>query len=230
MASNRLFTDEELKQIGERTLDSVAAAIDSGDKEKAKRLSVKMYKEFQGMHDLYLDWITGLLTFIYNKHGDQELYDALHSACSVWLKPFSDMNVNQPDMRRKVMQFASGLKGHLVPLKVEEDDEKFTFMMTPCGSAGRLELAHAYEPPKNFAKIKKAQPMTLGLENFSVYCAHCAFQEILPIEWHGAPMVICQPPAPEKIGEIPCRLLMYKDPKKIPEKFYKRVGKKKPVA
>lgn len=226
--ANRIFTDEELKQMGEKTLDALTAAIDSGDKEKSKKLAVKMFKEFQGMHDLYLDWITGLQTFIYNTHGDQELYDALHSACSVWLKPFADMYANSPDMRRKAQLFASGLKGHLVPLKVEEDDEKITFMMTPCGSGGRLETGKAYGPPKNFAKIKKAQPMTFGLKDVSVYCAHCAFQEILPIEWHGVPMVICQSPAPEKIGEIPCRLLMYKDPNKIPAKFYERVGKKKP--
>lgn len=225
--ADRVFTDEELKQMGERTLDSLMAAIDSGDKEKSRKLALKLFREFQGMHNLYLDWITGLQTYIYNKHGDQEHYDALHFACSAWLKPFADMYANTPDMRRKALLFASGLKGHLVPLKVEEDEDKITFMMTPCGSGGTLETGKSYDEPKKFAKIKKAQPQTLGLENFSVYCAHCAFQEILPIEWHGAPMVICQPPAPEKIGEVPCRLLMYKDPTKIPEKFYKRVGKKK---
>lgn len=226
MAGNRVFTDEELKQMGEKTLDLVAAAIDSGDKERAKKLSERMYREFQGMHDLYLDWVTGLLSFIYRRHGDQELYDALSEACAAWLKPVAE-TYTKVDIRRKAQLFAGGLRGHLVPLKVEEDDEKITFMMMPCGSGGKLALSNAYGPPKNFAKIKKAQPMTYGMENFSVYCAHCSFQEILPIEWHGAPMVVCHPPRPDKIGQIPCRISLYKDPKKVPEELYRRVGKKK---
>lgn len=226
MAADRVFTDEELRLLGERTLDLLSAAIDSGDREKAKKLGQRLGREFQGMHDLYLDWITGLLSFIYRRHGDEELNDALVEACTPWVKPVADLYATL-DFRRRAQLFAGGLRGHMVPMKVEEDDEKITFMMQPCGSGGKMELEKAYDPPKNFAKVKKAQPMTWGMENVSVYCAHCSFQETMPIDWHGAPMVVTFPPSPDKIGLEPCRICIYKDPNRVPEGLYRRVGKKK---
>jgi hypothetical protein len=44
MSKKRVFTDEELQEMGTRTLDLVMAAIDAGDKEKAKELAAKMYR------------------------------------------------------------------------------------------------------------------------------------------------------------------------------------------
>jgi hypothetical protein len=38
MSSKRIFTDEELKEMGAPTLDLISKAIDAGDKEKAKAL------------------------------------------------------------------------------------------------------------------------------------------------------------------------------------------------
>ncbi len=108
------------------------------------------------------------------------------------------------------------------------DEEKFTITMTPCGSGGKLVLEGGYKPPRNLARVKKAQPQTFGKENFPVYCTHCAFQEIVPIEVLGHPIFITDPPDADKIGEIPCSVYIYKDPKNIPEEFYERIGKKKP--
>lgn len=119
MAGDRVFTDEELKQMGQKTLDLLNAAIDSGDKEKAKKLAQRMSKEFQGMHDLYLDWITGLLSFIYRGHGDQELHDALEQSCTPWVKPVADLYAGL-DFRRRAQLFAGGLRGHMAGMDTTE--------------------------------------------------------------------------------------------------------------
>ena len=39
MTEQRIFTDQELKEMGARTLDLVLEAIDAGDKDKAKALA-----------------------------------------------------------------------------------------------------------------------------------------------------------------------------------------------
>ena len=69
MKNKRVFTDKELEEMGKRTLDLLREAIDSGDKEKAKDLAQRMYKEFNYLHDGYFTWVTGLQTYIYQKMG-----------------------------------------------------------------------------------------------------------------------------------------------------------------
>ena len=51
MNKDRVFTDEELKEMGTLTLDLVIQAIDAGDKDRAKELSKRMYQEFQILHE-----------------------------------------------------------------------------------------------------------------------------------------------------------------------------------
>lgn len=69
MGRDRLFTDAELKEMGTRTLDLVLQAIDEGDKKKAKELAVRMYGEFNHLHDGYMFWVTGLQSYIYRNYG-----------------------------------------------------------------------------------------------------------------------------------------------------------------
>ena len=219
--TERLFTDEEMKAMSTRTRDLIDAAIDAGDKETAKKLNHRMYAEFLPMHDLYLNWVTGLLSHVYRSHGDKGLHQALSDSCTVWWKPFAEQYAKS-SARERTELFAWGLRGHLQPLEITEDDEKITFKMIPCGSGGRLVLSDSYARPQNLAKIEKAQPMSYGREDFPTYCAHCAIMEILSIKWVGAPMVVIIPP--DRLGHEPCRFCIYKDPEKIPGEYRRRTG------
>jgi hypothetical protein len=46
MNNERFFTDEELKTLGQRTLDLLEDALDKGENENAKKLARRMYNEF----------------------------------------------------------------------------------------------------------------------------------------------------------------------------------------
>lgn len=224
MTGGRIFSRQELEQLGARTSDLIDGAIDAGAPERAKKLNHRMNIEFLEMHDMYLKWVTALLGHIYRRYGDDALYQALSESLGPSWKPVVE-NYTGKDARSKAEMYAWGLRGHLQPLKVVEDDEKITLMMQPCGSGGKLMLSKSYEPPLNLAKIKKAQHMTFNREDFPVYCAHCAFQEILSIEWAGEPVVVLEPG--QEIGAQVCRFHIYKDPKNVPAEFYERFGKKK---
>lgn len=224
MAKKREFTDEQLKEMGTRTLDVLTAAIESGDKDKALKLSKRMYREFEAMHDLFVKWIASNYNYVYQKYGDEGLSEALRQSCSPWLKELVQIYSGK-DPKRVFEILVMGLRGHLQGFKIEEDDEKFTIYFDPCGSGGRLVQSGAYEPPTSFARIKKAQAMTYGIPNYPVYCAHCTFQEMVPIEMTGKPIFITEPVG--EPGKAPCKVYIFKDPEKIPEKFYQKVGKKK---
>ncbi|MFC2000606.1 hypothetical protein ACFLXE_07650, partial [Chloroflexota bacterium] len=133
--------------------------------------------------------------------------------------------IAEEDHRAKAQLMAHGLRGHLVPMKIEEDDEKFTFEMQPCGSGGRLVLNGYYDPPHSFQKISKAQPMTYGQDDFPIYCTHCAILGILGIEFGEAPLFFID--ASDKPGEKPCKIYLYKDAGAIPDALYAKLGKKK---
>lgn len=225
MSSERVFTDAELKEMGAKTRDLIDEYIDKGDLEKAKRLNHRMYAEWQSMHDLYRDWVTSLLSYIYETYGMQALTEALHRSCTAWFRPIYERIEQADSFRRKVEMFAMGLRGHLQPIDVEEDDEKVCLTMRPCGSGGRLIREGAYGPPKNFSKVRDACPLTFGQTDFPIYCTHTPMLEMLQIEWKGQPRIVCEVPDDIKKGD--CTFCVYKDTNAVPEKFYKRVGKEK---
>lgn len=227
MSEERLFADEELQELAKPGLESVLEAIDAGDSEKAKRLITRMHKEWLGTHDVYRDWITAILTFIGRRFGDKALYEAFEESLAPALKPLMEF-LMKGSRRDMVEGMAAAMRGHLgAYMKIEEDEEKFTFLIYPCPSGGRMVSEGCYGPSRNFLKVAKPQPMTYGRADLPVYCVHCAFQDSLPIDWSGEPVWLTEPA--EKLGQEPCRRYVYKRARDIPARFYERVGKEKPT-
>jgi len=225
---DRLFTEEELRELGTPSVELIRAAIDAGDKEKAKELASQLHTEAWNLRDAYLNWITSLLTFIGRNYGDKALEKALRESSTVVMKPQAEMYEQfnkEGNLRGKAELFCRGLRCHHVPMTIEEDEEKIVLQMHPCGSGGRQVLNGCYDPPMNFLKVAKAQPMTYGRKDYPVYCAHEPIFTMLGIEWTGAPLFCIEPS--DKLGEKPCKFYFYKNPQATPAKFYSNVGKKK---
>ena len=211
MPDKMIFTKDELEEMGKRNVDVLVEAIDAGDLDRAKYLAKRMHQECLAMHDALIDWITGILTFVGRRLGYETLHDAHQEGCRAWIEPLTEI-FRGADVRRRAVVLTKILRGHMMPLSVEEDDEKFTFVLDPCGSGGRQIQAGKYEPPRDFLKIKTAQALSLGRENLPVYCSHHLFEQLIPEEILGYPLFIVKPA--EKLGEGPCRFYLYKDPKK----------------
>lgn len=228
MKKNRVFTDKELKEMGTRTLDLILEAIDADDKDRAKELCHRMYREYQGMHDAYMFWVSGLLTHIYHRYGIDALLEAELEAHGIEFRALSKIS-EKADFRARVEKLVSDLRGHLQPITIEEDDEKVCLSMKPCGSGQRLMVKsayNAYEPPINLATVEEPHVITYGMKHFPIYCVHCPVLEMLAIEQLGYPSTIVFPS--ERVATEPCHFCIYKDPDAIPEKVYTRLGKKKP--
>ena len=223
MKGKRIFTDKELEELGRRTLDLVLEAIDAGDKAKAKELAQRMYKEFNYLHDGYFTWVTGLQTYIYRKMGIDAVEEAERQAHTIESK-IAFIPSGETDLRARVENLLGGLRGHLQPITVAEDDEKVTITMEPCGSGERLIQKGGYDV--GLTKVKESHPITWGMKDFPIYCVHCPVMEALDIENTGD-FVFCHHVS-DPIGKEHCRFVFYKDPADIPEEFYTRIGKKKP--
>jgi len=174
------------------------------------------------MHDLYVEWVAGLMDHIYKNDGE----DALCQALTEWQMRQKLVDVRNADFRSRAKGMINALKGHQMPMMVEEDDEKLCITMQPCGSGQRLMEKGCYGPPCNFTMIQKPHLMTWGMTNFPIYCTHAPIIERVAIERLGYLPQVTVPA--ETVGQISCTYCVYKDIDDIPEKFYTRVGKKKP--
>jgi hypothetical protein len=226
MASKRIFTDKELEEMGGRTLDKALEAIDAGDKVKAKKLALQAQKEYNHLHDGYFTWASGLLTYIYNNYGIDDVEKAERFAHTI------EANLvfrppEKKDLRSLVEHMVKMVQGHMQPVTIEEEDDKFIIAMHPCGSGQRLIQIGGYEA--GLAKIKEPHNITWQEKDFPIYCVHCPVMELLNIDNTGGYLgAVRFQSTPIESGL--CKFVLYKNPDDIPERFYTRIGKKKPAA
>lgn len=219
----RWFSDDERARLARRTLDQLIDAIASGDPSTATSIANRMYNEFLSMHDGYRNWVAALLSEIGTRCGDDVLADVMRTSVAAWWMPNLDtMQAASNDRRVHAKMFIAGLRGHLQPLEIDEDDDRVVIRMTPCGSGGRLVLEGRYDGPDPLLTIRSASSMTYGREDFPVYCAHEALMEQLNIERDGRPLVVVEPS--RDLGHEPCEFIVYKDPAAVPPRYYERLG------
>ena len=84
----RWFGDDELREMSRPTMERAVEAIDAGDLETAKALCEAMKWESQFMHDLLVDGIAGLISFVKDRLGDDGVEEAwTYSLERSWRKP-----------------------------------------------------------------------------------------------------------------------------------------------
>jgi hypothetical protein len=224
MTEKRIFTEDELAEMGTPTLDLLLRAIDAGDKDTAKALAQRMRKEFNHLHDGYMFWVAGLQTYIYRRHGVEALEEAerlAHTAeAAVVFKP-----PEKTDLRSQVEHVASGLRGHMQPITIAETDETISLSMKPCGSGERIIQMGGYSPEVGLAKVHTPHQITWGMKDFPIYCVHCPVTEALAIENTGNLLRVKVVSEPLYHGS--CEYVFYKHPEDIPDEFYTRIGKTK---
>ncbi|MDR1088284.1 MAG: hypothetical protein LBL23_03315 [Coriobacteriales bacterium] len=223
--SERLWTDSQLAEMSKRTIDKLGEAAEAGDTEKVKELAQTMYDQFAHLHDGYMVWIAGLLTYIYERGGAGEVEAAERFAHDkeahlVFLPP------EHTDVKHMVEAMAAGLQGHVYQhMTLTEDEEKVVLTNTPCGSGGRLIQMGGYEPEVGLARIKEPSDITFNTPDYPVYCVHCPLFNMNAVDDTGDFLFLNNPP--EKDGSF-CQFIFYKDPANIPEEYYLRVGRSKP--
>lgn len=212
-----------------RTNDEALDRLDQEDLDAALEACRDFRHEWGLLHDLLVESVAALLTFIGRQLGEEAVGPALDAMIEqVWSEPFH--KIEALDRKTLVQALAATWRAHSTEgvgpepgrFTIEEDDEKFTFVLDPAGSGGRLYRRGFYEPPKDYAKTRQAHPWSFNLAQLPYYCAHCTYMnEILPIRKSGAPLYPLDPP---KSPNDVCRWYLYKDPADTPARFYERYG------
>jgi hypothetical protein len=227
------FDPSELVELSRPTMDRAIEAIDRGDLEAAKRLCSAMKHEWRFLHDLMAENMLGLVTFIQERFGEDQVGAAWTDSLERgWRKDAGQ--IAEHDRREIVKALAATWRAHSVSgtgehpgaFTIEEDEEKFTFRMNPCGSGQRLWRRGKYEGPDGYGTTLEAHDWSFGRKDFPLYCTHCSFMnESLPIKWYGAPLYPADPPT--DFDRDPCTWYWYKDPAAIPARHWERYGLQK---
>ena len=107
--ATRWFTDEDLAAMSRPTMERAIEAIDAGDGEAAKRLCEEMKHESQFMHDLLVDGVAGLISFVKEKLGDAGVEEAWeYSLERSWKKPVETMMASTSGAAAPASAAASG--------------------------------------------------------------------------------------------------------------------------
>ena len=234
--AERWFTDEELREMARPTMDRAVEAIDRGDLAEARALCEAMKHEWRSLHDLMVEGIAGLISFVQERLGDDGVAEAWRYGNERGWK--RDVETIASMDRRTVAQAlaatwrahsGSGTGPNPGAFTITEDDEKLTFAMNPCGSGQRLVRNGRYEGDDAFGTTNEAHDWSYGRKDFPLYCTHCTFMnESLPIEWIGHPLYPSHPP--DDYSSDPCVWHWYKDPADIPAEYWERYGASKPAA
>jgi hypothetical protein len=229
------FETEELREMSRPTMDRAIEAIEAGDLEGAKRLCGEMKHEWLMLHDLMAESVLGLISFVQDELGDDGVKRAWEKTCEQgWQRHHAA--IESLDRREIVKLLAATWRAHSGSetgehpgsFTIDEDDEKVTFTMNPCGSGQRLVRKGLYEA-KGYGRTKDAHDWSYGRKDFPLYCTHCSFMnESMPIQWSGYPLYPSDPP--EDYSTDPCTWYWYKDREAIPARHWERYGAVKPAS
>ena len=169
------------------TMERAIEALERGDSDRAARLCEEMKHESQFMHDLLVDGIAGLISFVKERLGDEGVEEAWRwSLERSWRRPVE--TIAESDRREVAKSLAATWRAHSTSgvgpkpgaFEIAEDDEKLTFTMNPCGSGQRLWRLGRYGED-GWGVTDEAHDWSYGREGFPLYCTHCAFMnEALP--------------------------------------------------
>ncbi|MFH1032407.1 MAG: hypothetical protein V1767_07610 [Chloroflexota bacterium] len=242
----RVIHSDELGPEWVPTLTMLKKAIDAGKKKEALKIVDQMRDEMGRISMLIWNW--SWMELIIEKYGYNELYHALRSIpCSYALPPApeeprptkADIPNAEERARRGALWGRSDRSGPNADCSVNIIDEpdRVVMELAPCGSGGRglmtidtpgMERGPVTGNPWNFKTTPVAHPVAWNKVGVPNYCARCCVHmEMGSLSRYGYLTTVIE--RPENATDPNCRWFFYRDVDDIPEKYYTRIGAKKPA-
>lgn len=209
---------QELERLRFSIYERLRWAIQEGDKERALALLDEIDRHRAAYRNVYLTWIDLLLTYIADRLGEEAVYETMRVFDRRMVRPTIEGtygDAGAEDRLKRRANLWTCLHGATLD-SISEDDEKFVLSFR-CASGGSIRTK------EQFGKTRGAYPWTYGQSGFSYYCIHCPTSfDIMSIEQLGYPVWVTFPQP-----EGRCVQWLYKDPRAVPDQYYRRVGKER---
>ena len=205
------FLQQAAVPVATVTADAIVARAARGAGDDAMRQWDELESYYRIHHDWWVDRVSVLLSHVYRTLGVDGLERSLRFTGRDFLLPWMPYDIVHPP-RRRLRVWVETAKGNMSTIAgIEEDDDKFTITMDPCGSCGRQVAEREFPGPYDLAVITEDVPLSFGHGGTSVYRSHVAvIHHLIPLEQRGVPWPVINCPGPRQGG--PCRTFLFKDP------------------
>ncbi len=229
----RNIRKDDWNELSVSTWTKIKGAIKGNRLKEAEELIDYLDPEGKRAHDVFVDWVYGLLNYISDKLGEEEIYNALWYTGELIWKPLITI-ASKVSVEELVQINAENQRAHRSEIKIVGEIDKYIISLDPCGTGGRMRRGGEVDgtpprtgPPYNFGKTRKPYFWSWSKVGVPYHCTHCCvWSEIMPIEMIGYPLRINE--YSDDPNE-PCKWLFYKKPELIPDRYFERIGKKKKI-
>lgn len=244
----RFYARRHWSEFKRAVRDFILACGAERHDEASTRLE-SMWETWRQLHDRDVDHVYGLMDAIVRRHGEAELaqmWDAIIG--DLFSARYAKFNIAEyswsESLWTNLYLVMEAMRGHLVGpgrrgnFEFEEDDERYTFRFDPCGSGGHTLRGDdevegtppRMEAPYRWGVTTEEHDFAWNLKGVCYYCSNCCVvMQLKPIDAFGYPVRVVEPPTYPSNTHAKCTWHVYKDPTRVPERFYRAVGREKPA-
>lgn len=207
----QLFEQGELAQLARTRAQRIEEALDTGDTDIEPLLRGQR-KDWKPWHD----FAVVCLEYFYNIAIELGGPDYLDELLDQTYAPAFEAGFPRYDAMSDdelVREIARTWNYHCADFTIREEDDRFVFMLDPCGSGGRLfrgemwrDMFHYGEPLA--ALMKEPHNINFNRRNAPTYCTHCAASNRAQLK--GGPLFFVIDGHAQMQPGQPCRQFSYK--------------------
>ncbi len=224
----KLFETQTLYKMVKSRPRQALEKIQAGDLNIADLIQNQQH-EWKPWHDLLVQYLACIQSYIYRDKGSQYLDTFLKRTYDTAFGMFYPV-YNALDDLNLFRMFVNLWHYHIAEFTVEEDDDKFTFILNVCGSGGRLYRSDMTKQHFRYDEglpclMKEPANINFNREDFPVYCTHCASSN--RDQFEGNPFVFVVDGHAQKDRQSACIQYLYKKEAKreVDKTMLTQVGK-----
>lgn len=170
------------------------------------------HREWRPYHDLMVEYAACTQSLVYREKGAEYLDGFLKETYDSAFKMFYPIYDMLDDISL-LRLFVRVWHYHQATFQVEEQENRFAFILDPCGSGGRMYRAEMHKGRFRYGEgipclMKEPADINFNRKDFPIYCTHCASSNRDPFE--GNPLIFVVDGHSQKDPGSPCIEYLYK--------------------
>lgn len=203
--------------------------VQAGDMDIAGLVN-RQHHEWKPWHDLLVQFLACIQSCVYRKKGADALDDLLRQTYDPAFGMFYPAYEALDDISLLGM-FVDLWHYHMADFTVREEDDRFVFILDPCGSGGRMYRSQMHKDHFKYGQglpclMRDPADINFNRRDFPIYCTHCASSN--RDQFAGHPLIFVVDGHAQRDPRSPCIQYLYKKeaPRNVDPSLLAQVGKK----